>query len=331
MKKRYLAGGLGAAAAAGLYLLNAAWLAIAPVGKTLLLAHRGVYQRYDRTGLTNDTCTASRIFKPTTDMLENTVPSMQAAIGDGAGVVEMDIHPTTDNQFVVFHDWTLDCRTDGHGVTRDHSLAELKALDIGYGYTYDGGKTFPFRGRFKGQMPSLKDALDAMPGTTALLNFKSNDPTEADRLYAYLGGKDGPYWPRVMAYGGDKPVAELRRIAPTVPAFSKASLKSCGYGYIAIGWTGYMPKACRNATLFLPQNYTWLMWGYPNRLQQRFHDANSYIYLLGPQHGKAGLSGINTPEQLAKVPASWHMGILTDEIESIGPLVSQRADKKASK
>ncbi len=328
MQKRYLAGGICAAAIAGLYLLNASWLAPAPAGQPRLLAHRGVYQRYDRTGLTNETCTASRIFKPTTDLLENTLPSMQAAINDGADVVEIDIHPTTDSQFVVFHDWTVDCRTDGHGATRDHSLAELKALDIGYGYTWDGGKTFPFRGRFKGQMPSLKEALDAMPGTTALLNFKSNDPAEADRLVTYLGGKDGPYWPRVMAYGGDRPVAELHKIAPDVPTFSKATLKSCGFTYMALGWTGYLPKACHNTILFLPQNYTWLAWGYPNRLQQRFHAANSYIYLLGPQQGKAGLAGINTPDQLAKVPPSWRMGILTDEIESIGPLVSQRADKK---
>ena len=32
---------------------------------------------------------------------------------------------------------------------RDKTLAELQALDIGYGYTADGGKTFPFRGRRK--------------------------------------------------------------------------------------------------------------------------------------------------------------------------------------
>ncbi|MEZ4555866.1 MAG: glycerophosphodiester phosphodiesterase family protein [Caldilineaceae bacterium] len=56
----------------------------------------------------------------------------------GADVVEFDVHRTSDDQFAVFHDWTLDCRTDGTGVTRDQTLADLQTLDIGYGYTGDG-------------------------------------------------------------------------------------------------------------------------------------------------------------------------------------------------
>ena len=48
---------------------------------------------------------------------------MQAGFAAGADVVELDVHPTTDGEFAVFHDWTLDCRTDGHGVTREHSMA----------------------------------------------------------------------------------------------------------------------------------------------------------------------------------------------------------------
>ena len=37
---------------------------------------------------------------------------MRAAFAAGADIVELDIHPTTDGQFAVFHDWTLDCRTE---------------------------------------------------------------------------------------------------------------------------------------------------------------------------------------------------------------------------
>jgi glycerophosphoryl diester phosphodiesterase len=83
---------------------------------------------------------------PTHGYLENTNPSMDASFRAGADIVEFDIHPTTDGKLAVFHDWTVDCRTDGKGVTREHSLAELKRLDIGHGHTADGGKTFPFRG-----------------------------------------------------------------------------------------------------------------------------------------------------------------------------------------
>jgi glycerophosphoryl diester phosphodiesterase len=34
-----------------------------------------------------------------------------------------------------------------HSVAREHTLSQLKELDIGYGYTADCGKSFPFRGK----------------------------------------------------------------------------------------------------------------------------------------------------------------------------------------
>ena len=58
--------------------------------------------------------------------LENTLPSMRAAFEAGADIVEFDIHPTTDGHFAVFHDWTVDCRTEGRGVTREHTLAAVE-------------------------------------------------------------------------------------------------------------------------------------------------------------------------------------------------------------
>src|SRR5262245_60225948 len=96
-------------------------------GRPPLLAHRGLAQTYDLAGVAKDTCTASRIHPPEHPYLENTLASMEAAFGAGADIVELDIHPTNDGQFAVFHDWTLDCRTEGTGVTRAHTMAELKA------------------------------------------------------------------------------------------------------------------------------------------------------------------------------------------------------------
>ena len=115
------------------------------------------------------------------------------------------------------------------------------------------------------------------------------------------------------------------QIAPNLKPFGKASMKACGIPYIALGWTGYMPKACHNTVLFLPQNWTWMTWGYPNRLQDRFARAGSTIYLIGAVQNANGIAGIDSPQQLAKVPKSWRMGILTDDIEVIGPL--EKANK----
>ncbi|MGO7624283.1 glycerophosphodiester phosphodiesterase, partial [Rhizobium ruizarguesonis] len=49
-----------AIAAAGIYLNNTSLLAEHRPGKPVLLAHRGIAQRFDETDLKNDTCTASR-------------------------------------------------------------------------------------------------------------------------------------------------------------------------------------------------------------------------------------------------------------------------------
>ncbi|MHC2298695.1 glycerophosphoryl diester phosphodiesterase [Rhizobium mongolense] len=119
--------------AAAVYLNNTNLLASHREGKPVLLAHRGIAQRFDERDLTNDTCTAARMLPPKHDYLENTILSMRAGFDLGADIVEVDVHPTTDGEFAIFHDWTLDCRTNGHGVTREHSMAEMKALDIGYG------------------------------------------------------------------------------------------------------------------------------------------------------------------------------------------------------
>ena len=64
---------------------------------------------------------------------------------------------------VAFHDWTVDCRTQGHGSVRKLSLAELKKLDAGYGYTPDGGKTHPLRGKGIGGIPTVEEVLREVP------------------------------------------------------------------------------------------------------------------------------------------------------------------------
>jgi glycerophosphoryl diester phosphodiesterase len=95
----------------------------------------------------DDTCTAALMLPPPHDYLENTIRSMQASFEAGADIVEVDVHPTTDGEFAVFHDWTLDFRTDGHGVTREPAMAELKRVDIGYGLRPTPARAFRFAAR----------------------------------------------------------------------------------------------------------------------------------------------------------------------------------------
>jgi glycerophosphoryl diester phosphodiesterase family protein len=115
-----------------------------------------------------------RVREPITPEIENTIDSMRAAFELGEDAVELDVHPTTDVQFAVFHDWTLDCRTEGHGETRAHDMAYLKTLDVGYGYSADGGRTFPLRGKGIGLMPSFADVMQAFSWRGVFLAGRSS-------------------------------------------------------------------------------------------------------------------------------------------------------------
>ena len=51
---------------------------------------------------------------------------MQAAFDLGADVVELDVKLTKDNKLAVFHDFTLEYRTDGTGNVSDYTMADEK-------------------------------------------------------------------------------------------------------------------------------------------------------------------------------------------------------------
>jgi glycerophosphoryl diester phosphodiesterase len=307
---------------AAVYFWNTSWRAQPAPGASLgLIAHRGVHQNFTREGLTSESCTASRILPPPHDFIENTVASMQAAFTAGADIVELDVHPTTDGRLAVFHDWTLDCRTDGTGVVRKHSLADLQRLDIGYRYTADGGKTFPLRGKGKGLMPDLEAVLGQFPAGRFLVNFKSNDVREGDMLGELIATH--PEWrPSIWgAYGGDAPTFRAADRLDGLKAWSGRGLKQCLTRYIGLGWTGYVPEACRDTMIMVPINVAPWLWGWPNLFQQRLRETGSEIILVGPYTvGDPGAAGIDTKEDLVRVPEGFGGYLWTNRIELIGPL-----------
>ncbi|WP_136247105.1 glycerophosphodiester phosphodiesterase [Halomonas borealis] len=62
---------------------------------------------------------------------EHTWPSYEKAREMGADYLELDLHMSADGELMVIHDDTLDRTTDGTGQVKAHTLAELKALDVG--------------------------------------------------------------------------------------------------------------------------------------------------------------------------------------------------------
>ncbi len=303
---------------------NTSLLAPQRSGKPVLLAHRGIAQRFDPVGVTNDTCTASRMQPPTHGYLENTIASMLASFEAGADIVELDVHPTTDGHFAVFHDWTLDCRTDGHGVTREQSMSFLRTLDIGYGYTADSGKTYPFRGTGVGLMPSLAEVLETFPDRLFLINVKSNVPVEGLKLGAFLNDLPPARRATLMVYGGDRPIAALRSLVPGLKTMSRTSLKGCLLRYIAYGWTGAMPDECYSRPVFVPINVAPWLWGWPNRFLDRVNSVGGIVFVVGPYHGGDFSTGMDNIGDLSRLPEGYDGGVLTNEIEMVASWLRSR-------
>jgi glycerophosphoryl diester phosphodiesterase len=282
-----------------------------------LIAHRGVHQTFPLAGLTNETCTAARIDPPAHQFIENTLPSMRAAFAAGATAVELDIHRTADGQLAVFHDWTLDCRTDGTGVTNQQTLAALQRLDLGYGYTADGGATFPLRGTGVGMLPALPDVLAAFPGEQLVIDDKDGDGETAALLADYLATLPREDRARLSYWGGDASFALIREGAPEVQRYiaGRREVRACLGDYLfRMLFTGQLPERCRETIIGIPYGLLPAIPGWPNLILARAHQAGALVVV----------TDVDSPEQLAAIAGLPLDGIQTHRIEVIGPLLADR-------
>ncbi|MFQ5683815.1 MAG: glycerophosphodiester phosphodiesterase [Candidatus Binatia bacterium] len=106
---------------------------------------------------------------------ENTLPSFQRALEDGAQYIELDVRSSKEGEVVIMHDSTLKRTTNSRGYVRRQSLKELKALDAGYYFTTAGGIGYPYRGQ-KARIPTLEEFFLTFPGAKAIIEIKQHRP-----------------------------------------------------------------------------------------------------------------------------------------------------------
>lgn len=101
---------------------------------------------------------------------ENTLPSFDLALQQGADVLETDLRFSRDGEIVLFHDATLERMTDGQGAVSAHTVAELKRLHT---RAPDGAWT-------TAPIPTLVELLDHTHSQTPLL-LELKDPRFTQR------------------------------------------------------------------------------------------------------------------------------------------------------
>ena len=144
---------------------------------------------------------------------ENTRAAFDRAITIGADAIETDVQLSADGELVLFHDTTIDRTSDGQGPLGDHTLAELRALDLGGWYAPE----------FAGQrILTIAELLDEYAGRIPFA-LEIKDPRAARPLIAALDARglaEGMqitsfYWTALLDAQAVNPNLHLGFLTPT--------------------------------------------------------------------------------------------------------------------
>jgi glycerophosphoryl diester phosphodiesterase len=273
-----------------------------------------VIQPFDRAEA--GACSARHVRSSGHSFIENTIFSMHSAIRFGARALMLDVRASADGHAMIFRDADLSCRTNGSGRVGDHPLTELKRLDVGHGYSPDGGTTFPLRGRGIGGMPTAEEVLRAIPAGTTFI-FSLSEPRDADALIADFA-RAGVTVSDLHGFAGSPAaLARLRQLTRAGWTLDAEAGGACLSGYRASGWYGQVPGSCRGATLIVPRRGEWTLWGWPYRFMSRMSGAGARLFVQGDAPPGAFV-GLEQAAQIGEVPRSYRGLLLIEDMHDVG-------------
>jgi glycerophosphoryl diester phosphodiesterase len=135
---------------------------------------------------------------------ENTLRSFRRAEQAGLDQVELDLHLSKDGALVVMHDAEVDRTTDGSGLIRDLTLAEIRTLDAGLGE----------------RVPVFEEVLDAVDRP---IQAEIKDTAAARALADTLRERGATERVSVLSFHDDA-LAEIHSLLPDVPTVLVAGM-----------------------------------------------------------------------------------------------------------
>ena len=101
---------------------------------------------------------------------ENTLAAFKSAMDLDPDMLEIDLHMTKDGEIIMMHDHTVDRTTNGSGLIREKTLAQMQALDAGSwkGEAFRGEKVPTFAELITSPYLTLFH-LKSVPGTLFLI------------------------------------------------------------------------------------------------------------------------------------------------------------------
>lgn len=163
------------------------WQRRRPLGRPFVLGHRGASHAAP----------------------QNTLAAFRKAADVGADGIELDVHLSRDGVPVVIHNNSVDATTDGTGLVRELTLAQLKALDAGA----------HFDEAFMGErIPTLEEVL-AEVGSRVLVNIELKAGQTAALVVAVVDLVRRMKMADRVWFSSFKPYAlyRARALAPEIP------------------------------------------------------------------------------------------------------------------
>lgn len=118
------------------------------------------------------------------ELPENTLPAFARAVEIGVGAIETDAHLSRDGHVVLAHDPTGRRMANRPIAWRDADLADIQAVDVGWGFTDTLGRR-PFSGRgFR--VPTLDEALSTFPTMRFNVDLKQATPSMVAPIMALV-------------------------------------------------------------------------------------------------------------------------------------------------
>jgi glycerophosphoryl diester phosphodiesterase len=160
---------------------------------------------------------------------EHTLLAYDQALTDGADILELDVHETSDGVLIVMHDDTVDRTTDCTGAVKEMTLAELRDCDAGYDFTNDGGETYPYRGMGL-VVPTLVEVFEGYPDTAFVIEVKQETPSIVDHFVEVV--REHQVEDKMVgAAFSDDVLEELRSAAPDMPTSMGVTETLMFWGY----------------------------------------------------------------------------------------------------
>jgi glycerophosphoryl diester phosphodiesterase len=229
---------------------------------------------------------------------ENTLEAFDEAARLGIEAFELDVRLTRDGAVVVFHDEGTERITGAHGTVEERTLAELQALDAGFGFSPDGGQSHPFRGRGV-RVPTLREVLTRYP--RALLNVEAKHPSPTlAQAFVDLIRSCGAVDRACVGSEIDAQGERIRALLPEAAHFLPAEAATC---HVLAAKSGADPASCPAGWDVADLPYRW------NGMAIVDRDVVAWFHARGMQ---VQVWTVDDPADMRDLLAAGVDGIMTD-------------------